>query len=61
MLKLLLFQRQIKRELLPSCNHVSAIVWLHPWDFNDMAREKAKWKQHKDVMCCFEQILEAES
>ena len=44
--------------ILPSCNHVRAILWLHRLDFNETHREKASWQLHKDVACCFGQILE---
>ena len=38
---------------------VSTIVWLHHLDFNEILGEKARWDLCKDVVCCFEQILEA--
>ena len=44
---------------LPSCSCVSTIVWQHHLNFNEVTVEKAKWKQHKDAMWCFEEILEA--
>ena len=28
-------------------------------DFNKIPEEKTKYEQHKDVMCCLEEILEA--
>ena len=43
----------------PSCSHVSTILWLPHMDFNKALRQKVRWELHKDVVCCFEQILEA--
>ena len=46
-------------EILPSCSHISIIVWLQHLDSNKMPGEKARWELHKNAACCFEQILEA--
>ena len=43
--------------ILPSCSCVSTTEWLHHWDLNKMSKEKARWKQHENVVCCFEQIM----
>ena len=45
--------------ILPNCNQVSTIVWLHYQDFNIAIWEQARWELHKDATCCFEQIVEA--
>ena len=45
--------------ILPSGSCVSIIVWLHHVNFNKALKEKDRWELHKDVQCCFEQILEA--
>ena len=44
-------------KILPSCSHVSTIVWLHHMNFSKVFGKKARWKLHKDAMCYFEQIL----
>ena len=36
----------------------STTVRLHHWDFNKNPWEKATREQHKNAMCCFQQILE---
>ena len=42
--------------ILLSCCRASTIVPLHFLDSKKRLEEKASWKQHKDAMCCFEQI-----
>ena len=42
-----------------SSNRVSNTVWLHHLYSNERLREEARWKLHKDAVCCFERILEA--
>ena len=39
--------------------YVSITVWMHYLDFSGSHEEKARWKIHKNVTSCFEQILEA--
>ena len=46
---------------LPSCGCVSTTVWMHHLYSNETHGEKVTWELHKNVMCCFEQILEAAS
>ena len=50
----------ISQSTLPACNLVSNAVWLHHLDLNEMPGEKVRWELHKDIVCCFWQILEAE-
>ena len=45
--------------ILPSCSHVSITVWLHQKDYDKTIVEKATYKLYKDVVYCFEQVLEA--
>ena len=47
--------------ILPGCSHVGTTVWLNNKDFNKSLSKKknARWELHKNVACCFEQILEA--
>ena len=49
-----------KTGILLSCSCVSTIVWQHHFDFNEASGEKAWWEPHKNVVCCYEQILGAE-
>ena len=46
---------------LPSCSHVSTIVWLPHLDANEVFRGEASCKLHKNAVCCLEQILETAS
>ena len=39
-------------------SHDSTILWLHQLGSNKTLGEKAWWQQHKDTVCCFEQIVE---
>ena len=48
---------QNKMRSLPSCSHVSTIIWLHHFNFNETSRWKAWWKLQKNAICCFELIL----
>ena len=45
--------------ILPSYNCVNTTVSLYHLDFNEILEEKARGQLHKDVGCCFKQILEA--
>ena len=47
--------------IIPSCSHVSTIVWLYHIDSNETPAEKAEWELHKNAEYCFEQIPKAAS
>ena len=53
--------RYNKIGILPSRTHVSTIVSLHHSDTNETPVVKARGELHKDAICYFEEILEAES
>ena len=36
----------------PSYNCVSAIVWLHHLDFNEILEEKTRWELRNNFACC---------
>ena len=44
-----------KMEIIPSCDHVSTIVWMQQLD--QTLGVKARWELHKDNTGSFEQIL----
>ena len=50
-----------KMRILPSCNSVSTFVWLQNLDFNNTLKKnnnKNFKKKQKEVVSCFDQILE---
>ena len=49
----------IKMGFLPKCGHVSTTLCMHYLNSNKTHGEKTRWELHKNVMYCFEQILEA--
>ena len=48
-----------KTEILPSCNRVCTIAWMHHQDSNEALWTEARLEPHKDAEFCFRQILEA--
>ena len=42
-----------------SLGNVKGLVIVLGLNFGEITGEKARWELHKDVACCFEQILEA--
>ena len=43
---------------LPSCGCVGTTAWMYHLDSREMHEEKVRGEQHKNITCCFEQILE---
>ena len=52
-----IWSRINKMGFLPESGHVSTTIWL----YHLYSKSKSKMEQHKNAMCCFEQILEAAS